>query len=81
MAEPNKIPQREQRLDEVLGAYLDAQDRGEAPTLAELLARHPALVDDLRRFFADEAEFQRRVAALREAWRRAGQTNGQGESK
>ncbi len=43
----------ERRLDEVLGAYLEALDAGRAPDRDEWLARHPDLADALGGFLDD----------------------------
>jgi serine/threonine protein kinase len=51
---------REQRLNDVLGAYLEAADAGWAPNQEELAARYPDLADDLHAFFVAQS----RVAAL-----------------
>jgi hypothetical protein len=56
--------QREQRLDEILAAYLKAVDSGVAPDRAELLARHPELADGLADFFAEQDELERMAESL-----------------
>jgi outer membrane protein assembly factor BamB len=60
-AEPD-VPSREQRLNDVVAAYLLAAENGEAPDAVELLARHPDLADDLRAFLADHARMRQAVA-------------------
>jgi serine/threonine-protein kinase len=47
-------PDREQRLEEILAAYLRALDAGRAPSRSELCARHPDLGAELTEFFTDE---------------------------
>jgi eukaryotic-like serine/threonine-protein kinase len=50
---------REQRVNQVIAAYLDARRLGRAPKRAEMLQQHPELADDLRSFFADQDSFGR----------------------
>jgi tRNA A-37 threonylcarbamoyl transferase component Bud32 len=57
----------EDRVDELIAAYLEAVAAGQAPDRAELLARHPELAEELRSFFADHD----RVHALAEPFRPA----------
>jgi WD40 repeat protein len=52
---------QEERLHEVLAAYLEAERAGQAPERAVLLARHPDLAAGLQSFFADRDHFQHRA--------------------
>jgi WD40 repeat protein len=56
---------REERLDEVVTAYLQAVESGARPDRREWLARHPDLADGLREFFASEDRLGRLSAPLR----------------
>jgi WD40 repeat protein len=56
---------REERLDEVITAYLQAAESGGRPDRGEWLARHPDLADGLREFFASEDRLGRLSAPLR----------------
>lgn len=47
-------PSRERRLEEIVHAYLQAIDAGQAPDQAEVLGRHPEFAVELREFFADQ---------------------------
>jgi serine/threonine-protein kinase len=56
---------REEQLDEIIAAYLQASEAGLSPDREELVARHPDLASELRTFFADQDEFAGQVTPLR----------------
>ncbi len=49
-------PDREQRFHEIVGLYLEAIDRGAAPSREDLLAQHPEFSAELDEFFASERQ-------------------------
>ena len=69
---PTGEPDREERLNEVLLAYVEALEAGREPDRGQLLAAHPDLRPDLEAFFAghDEVERLAAPAASRGAGRR-----------
>jgi tRNA A-37 threonylcarbamoyl transferase component Bud32 len=58
--------EREQLLDEVIAAFLEAEQSGKAGDRDEWLQRYPELADDLRRFFEQHDRMARLAAPLRE---------------
>jgi serine/threonine protein kinase len=56
---------REQRLEEVLLAYLEADQAGWAPDRRQVLAAYPELSAELEEFFAGHDAVERRTAPLR----------------
>jgi serine/threonine protein kinase len=58
---------RDQRLEEVLLAYLEAAQAGWAPDRRQVLAAYPDLRADLEEFFAANDAVERRAAPLRAA--------------
>src|SRR5262249_36232316 len=57
----------EERLGEVLAAYLRAAEVGQAPDRQEFLARHPDLADELGAFLSGREQVERMAAPLRQA--------------
>jgi WD40 repeat protein/tRNA A-37 threonylcarbamoyl transferase component Bud32 len=55
---------REQRVNEVIAAYLAETDRGHALDRGDVLARYPDLGPELEAFFADRDRFARAAAPL-----------------
>jgi serine/threonine protein kinase len=64
--EPTDDLDREERLNEVLLAYVEARQAGREPDRGQFLASHPDLRDDLEEFFAGHDEVERLAVALRE---------------
>src|SRR5262249_59620573 len=56
---------REDLVEEVFLAYLQAVDRGQTPDPAELVDRHPEIAEELRALFADEERLQPLLEPLR----------------
>jgi eukaryotic-like serine/threonine-protein kinase len=50
-------PDREERLNEIIAAYLETMDAGENPHREKWLARYPEFADDLGNFFAAQDQF------------------------
>ncbi|HTU22460.1 MAG TPA: serine/threonine-protein kinase, partial [Gemmataceae bacterium] len=68
---PNEAPEslsREQRLDEAVTAFLEAQEAGRRPLRQDWLARHPDVAAGLEQFFADQDEVDRLTGPLRTAF-------------
>ena len=60
-------PSREQKLEAILHAYLQAADAGQQPDREELLRQHPDLVGELREFFADQEKMERFAKSMHKA--------------
>jgi serine/threonine-protein kinase len=69
-------PGREQLLDEVIAAYLEAEESGAAPDRREWLARYPEIAPELAAFFGDEEQFDSLMAPLRTGTPRPGEPSG-----
>jgi tetratricopeptide (TPR) repeat protein len=64
-----KSPRRDELLDEVVVAYLEAVESGRTPDSQEWLSRYPELASELAAFFADQDKVERWTAPLRQAAR------------
>src|SRR5207247_600469 len=56
---PSHAADREERLHEIIAAYLEAAQAGQKPSREELLDRHPDLGPELQAFFADHDKLKR----------------------
>ncbi len=65
--ETNELSGREQRVNEVIAAYLEAVDAGEAPDPKEFIAAHNDTKAELESFFANRDEFERMAEPLQPA--------------
>jgi hypothetical protein len=63
---PDPTAPRDRRLAEVVTAYLQAAEAGQAPEPQEWLARHPDLAPDLAEFFAAQEQVEALAAPLRD---------------
>jgi WD40 repeat protein len=62
---PSPSPQcREERVNEALAAFLQAQEAGQRPDPQDWLRRHPDLADDLASFFSAKDGFERDARPL-----------------
>src|ERR1700756_5450248 len=82
MGEPEQDPtlERERRLHEILGAFFEAVEAGQAPDPQDLIAKHPDLAEDLAAFFADEGRFERIVSPLHSTAASGARGGSQGET-
>jgi WD40 repeat protein len=67
MSEQPNNPSREQRLNELIAAYLEAAEAGRPPDQDGLLRQHPDLADDLRAFLDNHQRLARLGQPLRAA--------------
>jgi len=67
MLDPSRpeASERERRLEEILAAFLAAEDAGQPPELEAILLQHPNLADELRSFFQEHDRIGRLAAPLR----------------
>src|SRR5436190_2001309 len=65
------VRQREEQLDEVVVAYLEAVEAGETPEPSQWLYRYPELAAELAAFFADQAQVRGWTEPLRRVARAA----------
>jgi serine/threonine-protein kinase len=55
---------RDDRVNAAVAEYLEAVERGQAPSEADFLARHPDLADELRAFLEDRRRFVQAAGGL-----------------
>jgi WD40 repeat protein len=67
-----ETPEREQRLNAILAAYLEAAEAGRPPDRQQWLEQHPEFTAELRAFLADRDRFARLAEPVRAAARPPG---------
>src|SRR5262249_7725780 len=65
--DPGALDERRERVEAVIGAYLEAVDAGRAPILSRWVAQHPDLEPELVQFLADQSHLDRVVGPMRMA--------------
>jgi serine/threonine protein kinase len=68
---PPETSDRELRLEEIIAAFLVAEDHGQPLAFEAILVQHPDLVDELHAFFKEHRRMGSLVAPLREVARAA----------
>ena len=68
-SEQSMLPERDERLGEILAAWIEAAERGQAPDSAEWLARHAEFATELEEFLANRARLQEVAEPLCQAVR------------
>jgi len=69
-ANHDRLSEREERLRQIVLAYVEAAEKGQHPCPREILARHPEFAADLREAFADRARLAQITASSRLAARK-----------
>jgi eukaryotic-like serine/threonine-protein kinase len=64
MCDESSIGEREEHLNRVIAAYLEAQRLGQSPDRDSFMRDHPDLADELRSFFGDQDHFGRLAAPI-----------------
>jgi hypothetical protein len=67
--EPSRLPERDERLGEILADWIEAAERGETPDRTEWLARHAEFAAELEEFLANRARLQEEAEPLYQAVR------------
>src|SRR2546422_4401523 len=57
--EPQESADQDQRVNQIIAAFLEAERTGQVPDRADLLRRHPDLATELQSFFADKDRFHK----------------------
>lgn len=79
--DPQESADRDQRINQIIAAFLDAERSGQAPNREALLQQHPDLAKELQSFFADKDHFEKMAEPMAPAPGLAGGSSApQGQS-